>query len=244
MHLGPLLPLMRRYSSSRYGGGVLTAVGLIPSAPLLVPELSGNGSPDVDEVRKAALRVGYELADAAHWTIVGAGQQPNSDRGTFRGFGADVVVSLTAASTDQPDVRMALPFLVGAWLRTVTAPNLDSTPLNASRSVDGHALFDRLEASSRHEAVLFVADGSTMLTARAPGAFDADAPAFQHELDTAIESGSWTTLIADEFDRFGAGPSRPTFEVLGAVLSHATWHTTGQCLAPFGVGYHFRTWSR
>lgn len=255
MHLGPVLPLMRRYSQSGYGGVVLTAVGLVPSAPLLVPELAGATTAESDGIRAAVLTAGQLLAaDSDHWTILCAGDSATSVAlsGTFRGFGADVAVSLVPADGDEPDVLMPLPVLIGAWLRTQLAPGIEADARLVAPDTDcrvvGTELFNELESSDRRESLLVVADGSTMLTARAPGAFHSDAPAFQQKLDTAIERGDWDTVVVldpNDFERFGAGPGRAPLQVMAAVLSEMKANRSeGEYCAPLGVGYHVRTWLR
>ena len=46
-------------------GVVFRAVALVPSPPLLVPELTGSGDPEASEVRAASLEAARFLAAAA-----------------------------------------------------------------------------------------------------------------------------------------------------------------------------------
>ncbi|MCE5290350.1 MAG: hypothetical protein LLG14_14080 [Nocardiaceae bacterium] len=221
---------------------MLTAVGLVPSAPLLVPELSGAGNPDVDAVRAATAEVGRVLATQAdRWTVLSS-VESTSSKGTFRGFGADVRVSLKPGDLSNADPEMPLPLLIAAWLRTQTAPNTEVRPYLLGSATE---LFTALDESADREALLVVADGSTMLTPKAPGAFHPDAPAFEEKLDTAIEVGDWATVLElDGWDEFGAGESRPLFQFLAEVLAAMRpTETRGTHAAPFGVGYLMRTWA-
>ncbi|MFI5779761.1 hypothetical protein [Nocardia sp. NPDC051570] len=124
---------------------------LIPSPPILIPELCG-GRPLVDPahpaaevpaLRAAVLSAGRTLAErAGHWIIVGAGAHPAvfgpETVGTFRGFGADVRAglsrfALSGAAADPslplavlggaaPDPMLPLPVLIGGWVRGQVAP--------------------------------------------------------------------------------------------------------------------------
>ncbi|RDI42496.1 hypothetical protein [Nocardia mexicana] len=115
---------------------------LIPSPPVLVPELCGGLPVDAPEhpaaqvppLREAVVSAGRALAGQARsWTVVGVGDE---DRligpdavGTFRGFGADVRVALSdsahtrVALSDSAhidasaDPELPLAVLIGAWLR-------------------------------------------------------------------------------------------------------------------------------
>lgn len=126
---------------------------LIPSPPVLVPELCGGApvagagsAPEpagaqggaqppeaaVNELRAAVLAVGAALAEATpHWTVLGVGsteQTYDADTtGTFRGFGVDVRVSLGgpgAEMTRGPDPDLPLAVLVAGWLRAAVAPHV------------------------------------------------------------------------------------------------------------------------
>ncbi|MCM6774192.1 hypothetical protein NDR87_11985 [Nocardia sp. CDC159] len=124
---------------------------LIPSPPVLVPELCG-GRPLVDAahpaarvpaLREAVLAAGRALAErAGRWVVIGVGERPRQvgpeAAGTFRGFGADVRVGLSdAASSGEvadanlplavlggraADPMLPLPALIGGWLRGQVAP--------------------------------------------------------------------------------------------------------------------------
>lgn len=241
MLLRPVLPFDATLPPPGYGDGVLTAVGLVPGAPLLVPELSGAGNPDVDAVRAATVEVGRVLATLAdRWTILSL-VESRSSKGTFRGFGADVEVSLQPEDFSDADPEMPLPLLIAAWLRTQTAPAIHARPAVVGTGLE---LFTALDESPDREALLVVADGSTMLTPKAPGAFHPDAPAFEEKLETAIEIGDWATVLELEgWDEFGAGESRRLFQVMAGVLAAMRpTETRGTHAAPFGVGYLMRTW--
>ena len=231
---------------------VLTAVGLVPGAPLIVPELSTAANPDISDVRDAALSVGRTLAAAAeYWTVIGSGSFGRAYSvghavGTFRGYGADVVVSLAPGETTEPDPMMPLAHLIGAWLRESVAPAVtaDAIVVESDPTSVARTLFDRLsQAPSRH-AVLVVADGATTLTPRAPGGYLSESEDFQGRLDEAI-SGKPNDLLAlseDECDRYGVGADRAVWTMLGALLNLGEFTVSeGRSMAPFGVGYNFRT---
>ncbi|MBL1078896.1 hypothetical protein JK358_31280 [Nocardia sp. 2] len=133
-------------------------VSLVPSPPVLVPELGGAAGASADgavaALRTAVLSAAGELAGpVTRWVVVGVNgtnRLVGSDSvGTFRGFGADVRVSLsgsddkggvghsaaastagthpsgtagTGVATADPD--LPLPILIGGWLRARTAPEV------------------------------------------------------------------------------------------------------------------------
>ncbi|MET7769894.1 hypothetical protein [Nocardia sp. NPDC005366] len=132
---------------------VFSIAALVPSPPILVPELVGATSrtvgADPDDpptvLRAAVSAAAATLAGAArHWTVLGSG---DADRvfgpdavGTFLGFGVDVRVALSgdptldvsadypadspADSTAGPDRELPLPVLIAGWLRGQFAPEV------------------------------------------------------------------------------------------------------------------------
>lgn len=121
---------------------------LIPSPPVLVPELCGGAAPAgaetptaarsgadggpttaVTALRTAVLATGAALAGAAsQWTVLGVGAADGSydtgTVGTFRGFGPEVTVSLGGPreASARPDPGLPLAVLIAGWLRGAVAP--------------------------------------------------------------------------------------------------------------------------
>ena len=76
---------------------MLSAIAIIPSAPVLVPELAGTAADEVAELRAAMIAAASALPP--RWIAVGVGA---ADRvvgpqtvGTFAGFGAELAVRLS-----------------------------------------------------------------------------------------------------------------------------------------------------
>lgn len=141
---------------------------VIPGAPLLVPQLVGGADPDAQHVRAQVLAAGVWLgARCQTWSLIGpdgAGPFP-SGVGTFRGFGADVRVTVgpdpdpdpdpvPGALAPDPDPEWPLPLLIAAWLRGRTAPGAHLVPAADAPVGAG---------------TVVVVDGPNTLTARAPG---------------------------------------------------------------------------
>ncbi|ONM47774.1 hypothetical protein [Nocardia donostiensis] len=123
---------------------------LIPSPPILVPELCGDSASErpctartqqdeqVAELRTAAVTAGRALAaETMRWTVVGvaaADQRLGPEVvGTFRGYGVDYLVALSGSAgngAEGPvtvaDPRLPLPALIGAWLRGETAQGAEA----------------------------------------------------------------------------------------------------------------------
>lgn len=114
--------------------GVFRVASLVPSPPVLVPELGGAAGAATDTevaaLRTAVLRAARELAgQATRWIVVGADDVTRvigSDAvGTFRGYGADVRVGLSGddyAGDENADPALPLPVLIAGWLRAQVAP--------------------------------------------------------------------------------------------------------------------------
>ena len=80
-----------------YFGAVLSAIAIVPSAPLLVPELSGAAAAEIVDLTAAVLEAAALLP--SHWIVVGTGAADAiwapTVVGTFAGFGVDVRVGLS-----------------------------------------------------------------------------------------------------------------------------------------------------
>ena len=157
--------------------GVLAAIALIPSPPVLVPHLAGAAAGEVAGFRDAALTAAAGLPD--RWVVIGAGARgdvigPHS-RGTFAGYGVDVPVTL---SPQAPDTVSALPLcaLIAGWLRGQASPR--PAPRSASRDRPRRRRRDgrgpRAAGRDRRDrtpiGVLVVADGANTITRPRPAA--------------------------------------------------------------------------
>ncbi|MBF6329603.1 hypothetical protein [Nocardia transvalensis] len=254
---------------------------LIPSPPVLVPELCG-GSPLADPAHRAAqvpvvreevLAAGRILAEqASQWTVVGVGERAQAlgpdAVGTFRGYGADLQVALSAAalaggSADpslplavltgpSADPRLPLAALIGGWLRGQVAPEAvaDARIVESDAPADhclevGATLRGELDARAEDCGVLVVADGAATLSTAAPGYLDLRAGELQERIDRALTAGD-----RDEIARLDAGlcaeldvSGRAAYQVLAGLFGDAapTVETRYQA-APFGVGYQVSVW--
>ncbi|MFI6866904.1 hypothetical protein [Nocardia sp. NPDC050406] len=237
---------------------------LVPSPPVLVPELGGAAGvaegAEVTALRAAVLGVGRDLARrASRWVVVGVS---DTDRhvgseavGTFRGFGVDVRVGLSAAALANDtaaDPSLPLPVLIGAWLRGQVATETEArahllaadTPA-ASAAEFGAALREKLDAEAEPYGVLVVGDGAATLTTASPRYFDERAEAVQAEIDRALTAGDRKALAALDSELCAelhvAG--RPAFQALAGLFTADAPHIeTSYAAAPFGVGYHVGLW--
>lgn len=228
--------------------GVLSAVVLTPSAPVLVPELAGAAAVEVADVRAAMLAAAAELPDRWIAVGVGAGDQvidPDA-RGTFAGYGVDVGVAL---SPDASAGVRALPLcaLFAGWLRGQANPaahvqvrvyDADHDPATA---VDyGRALRVEIDGIGEPVGVLVVADGANTLTPAAPGGYDPDAASRQAALDDALATGDVAALKA----LTGGIVGRVGYQVLAGLVEPGP-RTAKELVrgAPYGVGYFVGTWT-
>ncbi|MFD3507049.1 hypothetical protein [Nocardia sp. NPDC058666] len=253
-----------------YGYRVFSIAALVPSPPMLVPALCGrvpvSGSdPDDPTVvlRAAALDAATVLAARAdRWIVIGVDSHDriygSTTRGTFRGFGADVVVDLgpSVEPSTSADSQLPLPVLIAGWLREQVAPGISvqarliAADTSASECVAvGAALREELDASHDQVAVLVVADGAATLTLKAPGYLDERAAAVQHDLDTALRTGSRAGLAAlpPELCAELLVDGRAAYQVLSGLFAADSTDPRVRTLyqgAPFGVGYDVSVWQQ
>ncbi|MBC9818386.1 hypothetical protein IU443_10355 [Nocardia farcinica] len=246
---------------------MFTIAALVPSPPVLVPELCG-GQPGLsgDEraehlarLRTATLAAVGELSGVRDWTVIGVDEadlKAGSDTaGTFRGFGADVRAGLSArALAGEPDPRLPLPLLIAGWLRGIAAPAASAdallvaadTPPPRCRELGAQLRAD-LDAAPGPRGVLVVADGACTLSTSAPGYWHEDAPALQQRLDDALDAGDRAGLAdldAARCARVGLA-GRAAYQVLAGLFAPDAADPAVRTYyrdAPFGVGYHVSVW--
>lgn len=235
---------------------VFRAVALVPSPPLLVPELTGGGASETDAVRRAALDAATRLGRVAtRWIALGVADEPATvppvARGSFRGYGVDVEVGLSTDAA-QTDDRMPLAALIAGWLRGHAVPGAVVEARIVAADTDastcrrlGHELRQRMDADDEDWGVLVVADGCTTLTPKAPGSFDDRAAAFQSGLDDALERADVSFLagidrdLCRELGASGAAAWQVSAAVVGDDVVNSIPLHRG---APFGVGYFAGFW--
>jgi hypothetical protein len=228
--------------------GVLTAIALTPSAPVLVPELAGTAAAEVAVFRDAAVAAAAGLPD--RWTVIGAGAADAvidaHTRGTFAGYGVDVPVAL---GPEPADAVTALPLcaLFAGWLRGQANPVASAevrvywADHDAETAIAlGRSLRGELDASNDPVGVLVVADGANTLTPSAPGGYAPDAEPVQAALDDALAGGDTAALAV--LPGFVVG--RVAYQVLAGVAQPGPRSTTEMARgAPYGVGYFVGFWT-
>ena len=239
---------------------VLTTVVVLPEPPLLVQALAGRAADETVDLRAACIAAAARLADAApEWVAVGAdagGRRtvgPEA-RGSFVGFGVDLVVGLDTAGSSAPvDPRLALPLLVAGWAAAATGARVRIrgelvAPLAspADCAALGGALAAELAGDPTPTGLLVLGDGAATHTERAPGHFDPRAADFDAGVAAALRDADSAALagldpgLAAELWAAGRAP----WQVLAGVTAGSSW--CGELLhssIPFGVAYHVAVWT-
>jgi hypothetical protein len=228
---------------------VLSAIAIVPSAPVLVPELAGGAAAEVADLTSAMFAAAALLPP--RWIVVGTGRADQAlgpdHAGTFAGFGVDVQVRLSPQAS-QP-AEFPLCALIGAWVRGQARPEA-SAAVRVYRSdhdaddawARGRQLRADIDQSADPIGVLVVADGAHTLTPKAPGGYDpgdSRPAAAQQALDDALAGGDIDALAALPGQILG----RVAFQVL-AGLTEPGPRTAKELYrgAPFGVGYFAGVW--
>lgn len=228
-------------------GGVLTAIAIIPSAPVLVPELAGAAAAEVADLREAVTAAAASLPP--RWIAVGVDR---SDRvigqdsvGTFAGYGASVEVRLSPQGDGVP-TELPLCALFTAWVRGRAQPDACAEVRAYAGDLDGDAALAvgrrlRAETDRATEAtgVVIVADGANTLTAAAPGGYQPRDVEVQRALDDALASGDAAALTGVPPQVVG----RVAFQVLAGLTEPAPRSAKELYRgAPYGVGYFAGVW--
>ncbi|WP_314176283.1 class III extradiol dioxygenase subunit B-like domain-containing protein [Streptomyces winkii] len=243
---------------------MLVAAATCPCPPLLVPEVAGGAAHEMDAARAACDEALGGLASARpdRLVVIGPADQaargthPQGARGSFRGYGVDLEVSL-GKGEPPPDARpLPSSLAVGAWLlarNDWTAAPVEGLgvgePLSRERCAEsGRQLAD----SAGRVALLVMGDGTNCRTVKAPGYFDERATAFDAEAARALGAADADGLLAlDEELAYELNASgRSCWQVLaGAAAGSGTGggpQLRGWLLydeAPYGVGYTVASWT-
>ncbi len=222
--------------------GVLGAIAIVPSAPVLVPELSGAAAGELADLRAAVFAAAEVLP--ARWVAIGAGPcdavfGPECS-GTFAGFGVDVGVGLSAPADRLTDLPLCA--LMAGWLRGRVRPGARVQArvyAGPDAVAHGRALRAEIEQSSEPIGVLVVADGANTLTAAAPGGFHPDDVVVQQRLDEALARGDTAALTGLPSQVVG----RAGFAVLAGLAGGGPAGVEELYRgAPYGVGHFAGVW--
>jgi hypothetical protein len=226
---------------------VLSTIAIIPSAPVLVPELAGAAADEVAELRAAM--VAAVAALPPRWVVIGVGTEdvvvgPESV-GTFAGFGVDLVVRLSPQATGQPG-ELPLCALIAGWMRAQAQPDARAEAGVYAGHHDaatvlalGRQLRDEIDQSAEPTGVLVVADGANTLTPAAPGGHHPGDEDVQLALDDALACGDVAVLTRLP----GQVVGRVAFGVLAGLAEPAPRSAKELYrAAPYGVGYFAGVW--
>jgi hypothetical protein len=226
---------------------VLSTIAIIPSAPVLVPELAGAAADEVAELRAAM--VAAVAALPPRWVVVGVGTAdvvvgPESV-GTFAGFGADLVVRLSPQATGEP-VELPLSALITGWMRDQAQPDARAEVRVYSANHDaeaalavGRQLRNEIDQLAEPAGVLVVADGANTLNPAAPGGHHPADVDVQRALDDALGCGDVAALTGLP----GQVVGRVAFQVLAGLAEPAPRSAKELYrAAPYGVGYFTGVW--
>lgn len=232
---------------------MLSAIAIVPCAPVLVPELAGAATAEVADLSAAVLAAAALLP--ARWIVVGTGRAdevwgpdgPNSV-GTFAGFGADVAVRLSPQADDRVELPVEFPVcaLLAAWVRGQARPEAGARVhvYRGDHDADtalayGRQLRAEIDRAPDPIGVLVVADGANTLTPRAPGGYEPGNADAQLALDDALANGDAAALTRLPPQILG----RVAFQVLAGLAEpgprSAKEFYRG---APYGVGYFAGAW--
>ncbi|WP_205877512.1 class III extradiol ring-cleavage dioxygenase family protein [Mycobacterium camsae] len=225
---------------------MLSAVAIVPCAPVLVPELAGAAGAEVADLAGAVVAAAAVLP--RRWVAVGIDRVDavvtRDSVGTFAGFGVDVPVRLSP----EPGVVRGMPLcaLMAAWVRGRARPDgsaevrvyaADADPVMAV--AHGRRLRADIDAQTDPTGVLIVADGANTLTARAPGGYDPGGAGAQQLLDDALAAGDVAAL--SRLPRRILG--RVAFGVLAGLVEPGPRSAKELYRgAPYGVGYFAGVW--
>lgn len=223
---------------------MLTGIAIVPSAPVVVPELAGAAAAETADLRRAIATAVATLP--GRWVALGVGDHDETvtpDRaGTFAGYGVDVRVLLSPTADSVGELPLCA--LIAGWVRGDTRPDArvdvrvyrHGEPAAVAR---GRALRAEIDATPEPVGVLIVADGANTLTTRAPGGHVPESVAVQAALDDALAAGDHDALT----------------RVPGSVVGQVAWQVlaglagTGSVVAreiyrgaPYGVGYFVGVW--
>ncbi|OBI29448.1 hypothetical protein A5709_02375 [Mycobacterium sp. E1386] len=227
---------------------MLSGIAIVPSAPLLVPELAGAAAAEVTDLTAAVLAAAALLP--ARWTVIGTAGRDDvfgpDTAGSFGGFGVDARVGFSPHAPSGVPADLPVCALLAGWVRGQARPDATAQARVYSTDHDAETALARgrrlradIDRSPEPIGVLVVADGANTLTPAAPGGFDPGNAGAQAALDDALATGDIAALARLPRQILG----RVAFQVL-AGLAEPGPRSAKELYrgAPFGVGYFAGAW--
>jgi hypothetical protein len=224
---------------------VLSAIAIVPSAPVMVPELAASAAPELADLREVGFAAAASLP--SRWIAVGVGSAEEvvgpERAGTFAGYGVDVRVALSPFAGAPADLPLCA--LITGWLRGQVNPQASAEVrvfpggLDADGALDrGRRLRAEIDRAADPVGVLVVADGAHRLTQRAPGGHDPQSIPVQAALDDALAAADTAALARLPDTVVG----RVAYQVLAALEPSPRTAKELYRGAPYGVGYFAGVW--
>ena len=226
---------------------MLSAIAIVPSAPVMVPELASGAVDELAELRQAVVTAAAALP--VRWVAVGAGRADavvGPERvGTFAGYGVDVRITLSPVATGALG-ELPLCALIAGWVRGQAKPeaHAEVRVYSAEHDTDaalahGRRLRAAIDEAADPVGVLVVADGAHTLTAPAPGGYAPDSIPVQAAVDDALAGGDAAALTRLPNTIVGRVP----YQVLAGLTEPAPRSARELYRgAPYGVGYFVGFW--
>jgi hypothetical protein len=235
---------------------VLSAIAIIPSAPVMVPELAANAAEELAGLRQAVFAAAASLP--SRWIAVGVGAADAvlgpDGAGTFAGYGVDRRVTLSPGAADTPR-QLPLCALIAGWVRGQAKPEARAEvrvyaadhDVNAALA-HGRRLRAEIDEAVDPVGVLVVADGAPTLTPPAPGGYEPESIPAQAALDDALAAGDAAALTRLPDTIVG----RVAYQVLAGLTEAGISQSSSRPGprsaeelyrgAPYGVGYFVGVW--
>ena len=225
---------------------MLSSIAIVPSAPVLVPELASGAAAELADLREAAFAAAGSLP--GRWIAVGRGSADAvvgpGQTGTFAGYGVDVPIALAPGQSNAA-TELPLAALVTGWLRGRVNPDAHAEVRVYADEHDADAAVERgrrlrveIDEADGPVGVLIVADGAHTLTQPAPGGYDPDSIPVQAALDDALAAGDAAALTRLPVTIVG----RIAFQVLAGLSERPRSAKELYRGAPYGVGYFVGVW--
>ncbi|MEY8017077.1 hypothetical protein [Mycobacterium servetii] len=227
---------------------MLSAIAIVPSAPVLVPELAGGAAAELCDLAAGVLAAAALLPP--RWVVIGTGGRDDvlgpEGVGTFAGFGADVRVRLCPGDDGGAPADFPLCALMAGWVRGRARPDARARVHvyrgdhgSDTAAALGRQLRAEIDGTPDPVGVLVVADGANTLTPAAPGGHHPGDAAAQLALDDALATGDVTALTRLPPPILG----RVAFGVLAGLAGPGPRAAKELYRgAPFGVGYFVGAW--